>query len=148
MREMPRAGERARHRRTDPAYAPNVEIFDNLTHTEIHAGVQLLDPAILAGGRQAWGDAAAHLADAIFQAHTEIRAVIADGWRGSAATSADAVVRVFEQSGQDLADVFAVVAQRHGEASHAAQALRAAVPDPYAHATELGAALVDPSQAT
>ncbi|MCC3329176.1 WXG100 family type VII secretion target [Nocardia abscessus] len=148
MREMPRAGERARHRRTDPAYAPNVEIFDNLTHTEIHAGVQLLDPAVLAGGRQAWGDAAAQLADAIFQAHTEIRAVIADGWRGSAATSADAVVRVFEQSGQDLADVFAVVAQRLGQASDAAEALRAAVPEPSADATDLGAALLDPSQAT
>ncbi|MBF6471450.1 MULTISPECIES: WXG100 family type VII secretion target [Nocardia] len=148
MREMPRAGERARHRRTDPAYAPNVEIFDNLTHTEIHAGVQQLDPAVLAGGRQAWGDAAANLADAIFQAHTEIRAVIADGWRGSAATSADAVVRVFEQSGQDLADVFAVVAQRLGQASDAAEALRAAVPEPSADATDLGAALLDPSQAT
>ncbi|MBF6337204.1 hypothetical protein IU450_15070 [Nocardia abscessus] len=148
MREMPRAGERARHRRTDPAYAPQVEVFDNLTHTEIHAGVQLLDPAVLAGGRQAWGDAAAQLADAIFQAHTEIRGVIADGWRGSAATSADAVVRVFEQSGQDLADVFAVVAQRLGQASDAAEALRAAVPEPSADATDLGAALLDPSQAT
>ncbi|WP_174184498.1 WXG100 family type VII secretion target [Nocardia barduliensis] len=148
MREMPRAGERARHRRTDPAYAPQVEVFDNLTHTEIHAKVQLLNPAVLAGGRQAWGDAAAQLADAVFQAHTEIRAAISDGWRGSAATSADAVVRVFEQRGQDLADVFAVVAQRLGQASDAAEALRAAVPEPSADATDLGSALLDPSRAT
>lgn len=148
MREMPRAGERATHRRTDPAYAPNVEVFDNLTHEEIHAKVQLLDPAVLAGGQQAWSDAAAHLADAVFQAHTEIRAAIADGWRGSAAKSADAVVRVFEQSGQDLADVFAVVSQRLGQASDAAEALRAAVTEPPAGAPDLGAALLDPSRAT
>ncbi|WP_157111846.1 WXG100 family type VII secretion target [Nocardia beijingensis] len=148
MREMPRAGERATHRRTDPAYAPNVEVFDNLTHDEIHAKVQLLNPAVLAGGQQAWSDAAAHLADAVFQAHTEIRAAIADGWRGSAAKSADAVVRVFEQSGQDLADVFAVVSQRLGQASDAAEALRAAVTEPSAGAPDLGAALLDPSRAT
>lgn len=148
MREMPRAGERATHRRTDPAYAPNVEVFDNLTHTEIHAKVQLLDPAVLSGGRQAWSDAAAHLADAVFQAHTEIRAAIADGWRGSAAKSADAVVRVFEQSGQDLADVFAVVSQRLGQASDAAEALRAAVTEPPTAAPDLAGALLDPSRAT
>ncbi|MEU2176026.1 hypothetical protein ABZ552_17510 [Nocardia sp. NPDC019219] len=148
MREMPRAGERATHRRTDPAYAPNVEVFDNLTHSEIHAKVQLLDPAVLAGGQQAWSEAAAHLADAVFQAHTEIRAAIADGWRGSAAKSADAVVRVFEQGGQDLADVFAVVSQRLGRASDAAEALRAAVTEPPTDAPDLAGALLDPSQAT
>ncbi|MBF6299401.1 hypothetical protein IU459_17900 [Nocardia amamiensis] len=148
MRKMPRAGERATHRRTDPAYSPNVEMFDNLTHAEIHAKVQLLHPGVLAGGQQAWGDAAAHLADAIFQAHTEIRAVIADGWRGAAAENADAVVRVFEQSGQDLADVFAVVSQRLGQASDAAEALRAAVSEPADGTPDLGAALLDPDQAT
>ncbi|MGK8522376.1 WXG100 family type VII secretion target [Nocardia asteroides] len=148
MREMPRAGERATHRRTDPAYAPNVEVFDNLTHTEIHAKVQLLNPAVLAGGRQAWADAAAQLSDAIFQAHNGIRAAIADGWRGSAAKSADAVVRVFEQNGQDLADVFAVVSQRLGQAGDAAEALRAAVTEPSADTPDLPGALLDPSRAT
>ncbi|WP_330228747.1 hypothetical protein OHA40_21865 [Nocardia sp. NBC_00508] len=148
MRKMPRAGERATHRRTDPAYSPNVEVFDNLTHAEIHAKVQLLQPAVLAGGQQAWGDAAANLADAIFQAHNAIRAAIADGWRGAAAENADAVVRVFEQSGQDLADVFAVVSQRLGQAGDAAEALRAAVSEPSGGTPDLGAALLDPDQAT
>uniref|UniRef100_UPI000A800481 PPE domain-containing protein n=1 Tax=Nocardia amamiensis TaxID=404578 RepID=UPI000A800481 len=148
MRKMPRAGERATHRRTDPAYSPNVEVFDNLTHAEIHAKVQLMHPGVLAGGQQAWGDAAAQLADAIFQAHNEIRATIADGWRGAAAENADAVVRVFEQSGQDLADVFAEVSQRLGQASDAAEALRAAVSEPADSTPDLGAALLDPDQAT
>ncbi|MEU7768556.1 hypothetical protein AB0B25_26095 [Nocardia sp. NPDC049190] len=148
MRKMPRAFERATHRRTDPAYVPNVEIFDGLTHEEIHAKVQSLEPAVLAMGRQGWADSAAELADAVSQAHIEIRAAIADGWRGSAAESAAAVVGVFEQSGQDLADVLAVVAQRLGQASDAAEAVRAAVAEPSAVAPDLAATLLDPNQAT
>ncbi|MEU7628399.1 hypothetical protein AB0C34_00245 [Nocardia sp. NPDC049220] len=148
MRKMPRAFERATHRRTDPAYVPNVEIFDSLTHEEIHAKVQLLEPAVLATGRQGWADSAAELADAVSQAHIAIRAALTDGWRGGAAASAAAVVGVFEQSGQDLADVLAVVAQRLGQASDAAEAVRAAVAEPSAVAPDLAAALLDPNQAT
>lgn len=83
MRELPTNAERGEHTRHDPDYAPNVEIFDNLTHRRIHAGVQLLDPAALSAGQQAWQGSATGVADAVSQAHTEIRALIADGWRGA-----------------------------------------------------------------
>ncbi|MEV6555448.1 hypothetical protein AB0M22_07020 [Nocardia sp. NPDC051756] len=148
MRKLPRTPERLLARRNDPAYAPNVEVFDNLTHQEIHDKVQLLNPAVLTGGQQAWGDAAAGLAEAISQAHIEIRADIADGWRGSAAQQAVEAVYGFEQTGQDLADVLAVVSQRLGQAGDAAEALRAAVAAPSGKAPDLGAALLDPTQAT
>ncbi|MFC9436996.1 hypothetical protein [Nocardia sp. NPDC057030] len=148
MRKLPRTPERLLARRNDPAYAPNVEVFDNLTHQEIHDKVQLLNPAVLSGGRQAWGDAAAGLAEAISQAHIEIRADIADGWRGSAAQQAVEAVYAFEQTGQDLADVLAVVSQRLGQAGDAAEALRAAVSAPSGKAPDLGAALLDPTAAT
>ncbi|MFB8282625.1 WXG100 family type VII secretion target [Nocardia colli] len=148
MRKLPRTPERLLARHNDPAYAPNVEVFDNLTHQEIHDKVQLLNPAVLTGGQQAWGDAAAGLAEAISQAHIEIRADIADGWRGSAAQQAVEAVYGFEQTGQDLADVLAVVSQRLGQAGDAAEALRAAVSAPSGKAPDLGAALLDPTQAT
>ncbi|MFE9578210.1 hypothetical protein ACFYO1_17615 [Nocardia sp. NPDC006044] len=148
MRKLPRTPERLLARRNDPAYAPNVEVFDNLTHQEIHDKVRLLDPAVLSGGQQAWGDAAAGLAEAISQAHIEIRADIADGWRGSAAQQAVEAVYGFEQTGQDLADVLAVVSQRLGQAADAAEALRAAVSAPSGKAPDLGAALLDPTAAT
>lgn len=148
MRKLPRTPERLLARRNDPAYAPNVEVFDNLTHQEIHDKVQLLNPAVLSGGQQAWGDAAAGLAEAISQAHIEIRADIADGWRGSAAQQAVEAVYGFEQTGQDLADVLAVVSQRLGQAGDAAEALRAAVSAPSGKAPDLGAALLDPTTAT
>ncbi|MFI6169949.1 WXG100 family type VII secretion target [Nocardia sp. NPDC051052] len=148
MRKLPHTPERTTNRRNDPPYAPTVEIFDSMTHPEIHEKVQLMQPAVLTGGQQAWGDAAAGLADAVAQAHTEIRAAIADGWRGSAAQRAAEAVYGFEQTGQDLADVLAVVSQRLGQAGDAAEALRAAVSTPSGKTPDLGAALLDPTQAT
>ncbi|MFG1791585.1 hypothetical protein [Nocardia sp. NPDC049149] len=148
MRKLPRNADGSLQRRTDPAYAPTVEIFDNMPHKTIHDKVQLLKPSVLAGGQQAWGDAAAGLADAVSQAHTEIRAAIADGWRGSGAHRAAEAVRSFEETGQELADVLAVVSQRLGRAGDAAEALRSAVSAPPATALDLGAALLDPTQAT
>ncbi|WP_405178038.1 WXG100 family type VII secretion target [Nocardia sp. NBC_01377] len=148
MRELPTNAERGEHTRHDPDYAPNVEIFDNLTHRRIHAGVQLLDPAALSAGQQAWQGSATGVADAVSQAHTEIRALIADGWRGGAARTAAEAVRSFEQHGQQLADVMSVVAQRLGHAGDAAETLRGAVGAPTADTPDLSAALLDPSQAT
>ncbi|CAM4519322.1 hypothetical protein NONI108955_41280 [Nocardia ninae] len=148
MRRLPHTPGQTFVRRNDPPYAPNVEIFDSMTHREIHEKVQLLKPAVLAGGQQAWGDAAAGLADAVAQAHLEVRAAIADGWRGGAAQKAADAVHAFEQTGQDLADVLAVVSQRLGQAGDAAEALRAAVSAPTEKAPDLGAALLDPTQAT
>lgn len=148
MRRLPHTPARLASRRNDPPYAPTVEIFDSMTHPEIHEKVQLMKPAVLTGGQQAWGAAAAGLADAVAQAHTEIRAAIADGWRGSAAQRAAEAVSGFEQAGQDLADVLAVVSQRLGQAGDAAEALRAAVSAPSGKAPDLGAALLDPTQAT
>ncbi|MET7771262.1 WXG100 family type VII secretion target [Nocardia sp. NPDC005366] len=148
MRELPNGAERGEHTRTDPEYAPSVEIFDNLTHRQIHAGVQMLDPAALTAGQQAWQGSATGVAEAVSQAHNEIRALIADGWRGGAAQTAAEAVRSFEQHGQRLADVMSAVARRLGQAGDAAETLRAAVGTPSDSAPDLSAALLDPSQAT
>lgn len=148
MRELPRTGARGVHYRVDPEYAPTVEVFDNLTHRQIHAGVAAMDPSVLQTGGQAWQDAAAGLTDAVAQAHTEIRGAIADGWRGSAAGLAAAAVRDFEAAGRHLADVLATVGQRLGRAGDAAETLRAAVPEPSGTEPDLAAALLDPYAAT
>ncbi|MEV0030776.1 hypothetical protein [Nocardia sp. NPDC050793] len=148
MREIPYQTERASHTRVDPAYAPSVEVFDNLTHQEIHGKVQLLDPAAIDAGRQAWQSSATGLTDSVAQAHNEIRSTIADGWRGGAAQTAADAVRDFEQRGQQLADVMAAVAQRLGQAGDAAETLRSAVGSPSGAAPDLAAALLDPNQAT
>ncbi|MEU8898483.1 WXG100 family type VII secretion target [Nocardia sp. NPDC048505] len=148
MREIQVTTERWPHTRTDPDYVPSVEIFDNITHKQIHDSIQLMDPTVLDAGRQAWQQSATGLADAVTAAHTEIRATIADGWRGGAAQTAAEAVRAFEQQGSRLADVMATVAQRLGQAGDAAETLRSAVGRPSDQQPDLGAALLDPSQAT
>ncbi|MGY4102310.1 PPE domain-containing protein [Nocardia sp. R16R-3T] len=153
MRKMPHTGQKTPVRYadpnyTDPNYAQTVEIFDNLSHQEIHDGVQLMNPVVLAAGRQAWQGSSTGLATAVEQAHSEIRAAMADGWRGAAADSAAAAVREFERHGQQLADVMAVVGQRLGQAGDAAEALRAAVVEPSSQTTDLAGALLDPTRAT
>ncbi|WP_157124742.1 WXG100 family type VII secretion target [Nocardia pseudovaccinii] len=153
MRKMPHSGEKTPIRYadpsyTDPNYAQSVEIFDNLSHREIHDGVQLMNPVVLAAGQQAWQGSSTGLATAVEQAHSEIRAAMADGWRGAAADSAADAVREFERQGQQLADVMAAVGQRLGQAGDAAEALRAAVVEPSSQTTDLAGALLDPAKAT
>ncbi|WP_328387807.1 WXG100 family type VII secretion target [Nocardia sp. NBC_00416] len=148
MRELPRGGMRGVHYRVDPDYAPTVEVFDNLTHQEIHAGVALMDPSVLQTGGQAWQGAATGLTDAVDRAHTEIQGAIADGWRGAAAGVAVAAVRDFESAGRQLADVLATVGQRLRRAGDAAETLRAGVPEPSGAEPDLAAALLDPRTAT
>ncbi|MGW0245133.1 PPE domain-containing protein [Nocardia goodfellowii] len=148
MREIQVTAERWPHTRTDPDYVPTVEIFDNITHQEIHDKVQLMDPTVLNAGQQAWQQTATGLAEAVTPAHTEIRAALSDGWRGAAAQTAAEAMRAFEQRGSLLADVMSTVAQRLGQAGDAAEALRSAVGTPSNEEPDLGAALLDPAQAT
>ena len=148
MRKMPHTGEKTPIRYVDPDYTQTVEIFDNLSHKEIHDGVQLMHPVVLAAGQQAWQNSSTGLATAVEQAHNEIRAVLTDGWRGGAAESAAAAVREFERHGQQLADVLAAVGQRLGQAGDAAEALRAAVVAPSDDVPDLSGALLDPTRAT
>ncbi|WP_433759198.1 PPE domain-containing protein [Nocardia sp. CA-135398] len=153
MRKMPHSGAKTPIRYadpsyTDPNYAQTVEIFDNLSHREIHDGVRLMNPVVLSAGEQAWQGSSTGLATAVEQAHNEIRAAMADGWRGAAADSAAAAVREFERHGQQLADVMAVVGQRLGQAGDAAEALRSAVVEPSSQTTDLAGALLDPTKAT
>ncbi|WP_330250065.1 WXG100 family type VII secretion target [Nocardia sp. NBC_00565] len=148
MRKMPHTGEKTPIRYVDPDYTQTVEIFDNLSHKEIHDGVQLMNPVVLAAGQQAWQGSSTGLATAVEQAHNEIRTVLTDGWRGGAAESAADAVREFERHGQQLADVLAAVGQRLGQAGDAAEALRAAVVAPSNDAPDLSGALLDPTRAT
>ncbi len=141
-------GTRPPEGHTDPDYAPTVEVFDNLTHTDIQRGVLELRPEVLTQGRQAWQGSAAGVAEAVQSAHAEIRGAIADGWRGGAAQLAEDAVTAFERLGQQLSDVMAVVGQRLGQANDAAETLRATVSQQTVATPNLEAALLDPKQAT
>ncbi|MFC9967113.1 WXG100 family type VII secretion target [Nocardia ignorata] len=133
---------------TDPDYVAVVEVFDSLSHSEIHTAVEQLDPAALSSGGQLYLTAATAVGDEVDNAHAEIRAAIADGWRGSAARSAVDALRTFEQVGRQIADVLTAVGVRLCQAGDAAESIRAAVAEPAAAQPDPDGALLDPQQAT
>lgn len=133
---------------TDPDYCPTVEVFDNLSHNEIYQAVRQLDPAALAGAGQVFLAASTGLGDEVENAHSEIRAAIADGWRGSAAQQASDAVRDFEQAGRRIADVLTAVGVRLSQAGDAAESVRAAIAEPDGVQPDPAAALLDSQQAS
>ncbi|WP_280304706.1 PPE domain-containing protein [Nocardia neocaledoniensis] len=132
---------------TDPDYVPVVEVFDNLSHTEIYQAVRQLDPAALSNAGQLFLSTSTGLGDEVENAHGEIRAAIADGWRGAAAQQAVDAVRDFEQAGRKIADVLTAVGVRLCQAGDAAESVRAAVAEPAAAQPDPSAALIDSEQA-
>ncbi|MFJ2664410.1 hypothetical protein ACIO14_08680 [Nocardia fluminea] len=133
--------------RTDADYVSVIEVFDNLSHAEIHNAVRQLDPAALAGAGETFLTTATGLGDGVEIAHGEIRAAIADGWRGAAAQQACDAVRDFEQAGRRIADVLTAVGVRLSQAGDAAESLRAAVAEPDGTQPDPAAALLDSEQA-
>ncbi|MFD6388936.1 WXG100 family type VII secretion target [Nocardia sp. NPDC060259] len=133
---------------TDPDYCPTVEVFDNLSHAEIYQAVRQLDPAALAGAGQLFLAASTGLGDEVENAHSEIRAAIADGWRGAAAQQASDAVRDFEQAGRRIADVLTAVGVRLSQAGDAAESVRAAIAEPDGVQPDPAAALLDSQQAS
>ncbi len=133
---------------TDPDYAAVVEVFDNLSHAEIHQAVQQLDPAALSAAGELFLTTSTALGDEVENAHGEIGAAIADGWRGGAAQRAIDAVRDFEQAGRRIADVLTAVGVRLGQAGDAAESVRAAIAEPDAAQPDPAAALLDSQQAT
>ncbi|MEV6214271.1 WXG100 family type VII secretion target [Nocardia sp. NPDC051833] len=133
---------------TDPDYAAVVEVFDNLSHAEIHQAVRQLDPAALSAAGELFLTTSTALGDEVENAHGEIGAAIADGWRGSAAQRAIDAVRDFEQAGRRIADVLTAVGVRLGQAGDAAESVRAAVTEPDGAQPDPAAALLDSQQAT
>ncbi|MFD6102006.1 WXG100 family type VII secretion target [Nocardia salmonicida] len=133
--------------RTDVDYVSVVEVFDNLSHSEIHSAVRQLDPAALAGAAETFLTAATGLGDGVEIAHGEIRAAIADGWRGAAAQQASDAVRDFEQAGRRIADVLTAVGVRLSQAGDAAESIRTAIAEPAGVQPDPAAALLDSEQA-
>jgi hypothetical protein len=133
--------------RTDPDYAPTVEVFDNLAYEDICRGVAQLDPTVLTAGRQAWQGAASAVSEAVQQAHAEFHGAVAAGWRGRAASTAAGAVQAFEELGRHLSDVMAEVGHRLGQANDAAETLRAAIAQSPPGRPDLEGALLDPRRA-
>ncbi|GGK46936.1 hypothetical protein [Nocardia camponoti] len=131
----------------DANYVPAIEVFDRLSHAEIHSVVSELDPAALVSAGGVFDAVGGALAEAITNAHTEIHATIADGWRGTGAAAAAEAVAALEAVGHRVSEVLAGVGSRLGRAGEAAEALRTAVPQPDSQPESGPRSLLDPNHA-
>ncbi|MFI2281859.1 hypothetical protein [Nocardia beijingensis] len=115
---------------TDPAYAPDRELFGAYTHQQIWDLVhEALDPAALGRIAAAWQANATAVADA-FQAFSDATNREFARWSGRAADAAVGATRQFVRAGEDVHDVCRAVARLMELNSDAAQTVRGAIAPP------------------
>ncbi|QIS06494.1 hypothetical protein F5X71_33085 [Nocardia brasiliensis] len=118
---------------TDPAYAPDRELFGSFTHQEIWELVrEPLNPAALGQVAAAWQANASALAEA-FQAFSDAVNREFARWSGHTADAALRATREFVRTGIDAQEVCRAVARLMELNSDAAQTIRDAIapPEPY-----------------
>ncbi|WP_280293479.1 hypothetical protein [Nocardia abscessus] len=115
---------------TDPAYAPDRELFGAYTHQQIWDLVhETLDPAALGRIAEAWQANATAVAEA-FQAFSDATNREFARWSGRAADAAVGATRQFVRAGGDAQDVCRAVARLMELNSDAAQTVRGAIAPP------------------
>ncbi|WP_433198547.1 hypothetical protein ACQP1G_04230 [Nocardia sp. CA-107356] len=115
---------------TDPAYAPERELFGAFTHQEIWDLVhEVIDPAALGRVADAWRANATAVAEA-FQAFSDATNREFAHWSGRSADAAVRATREFVRVGSEAHDVCRAVQRLMELNSDAAQAIRAAIPPP------------------
>jgi hypothetical protein len=115
---------------TDPAYAPERELFGGYSHQEIWDRVhEVIDPAALGRAAEAWRANATALADA-FQAFADATNREFAHWSGDSADAALHATREFIRAGTEAQEVCHTVQRLFELNCDAAQAVRAAIPAP------------------
>ncbi|MFR9752939.1 hypothetical protein ACL02S_18150 [Nocardia sp. 004] len=115
---------------TDPAYAPNREVFGAYTHQQIWDLVhETLDASALGRTAAAWQANATAVADA-FQTFSDATTREFARWSGRAADAAAAATRQFIRAGEEAHDVCLTVARLMELNSDAAQTIRDAIAPP------------------
>ncbi|MGQ4617679.1 hypothetical protein [Nocardia sp. R7R-8] len=115
---------------TDPAYAPDRELFGAYTHQQIWDLVhEALDPAALGRTAAAWQANATAVAEA-FQAFSDATNREFARWSGRAADAAVSATRQFVRTGGEAHDVCRAVARLMELNSDAAQTVRGAITPP------------------
>ncbi|MEU7630542.1 hypothetical protein AB0C34_11215 [Nocardia sp. NPDC049220] len=115
---------------TDPAFAPDRELFGAYTHQQIWDMVhEELDPAALGRTAQAW-QANAHAVAEAFQVFSDATNREFARWSGRAADAAVRATREFVGASTEAHDVLRAVARLMELNGDAAQTIRGAIPAP------------------
>ncbi|WP_067572815.1 PPE domain-containing protein [Nocardia acidivorans] len=126
----------------DPDYIERLEHFPGMSHGEIYAHVQAMDPAAMRAQAEVWIDIADNLSGAITGLHTTVQSALATGLRGHVGDAAVQAARDFVQWATDITEIAHSTGHRILAASYGAEAVRRTVPPPAADDSSASAATI------
>lgn len=133
----------------DPDYIERLEHFPGMSHEEIYAHAQAMNPGAIRAQAAVWVDIADNLSGAVAGLHTTVQSALAEGMRGHIADAAVRAARDFVQWATDITEITHSTGHRMLAASYGAEAVRRTVPPPSADdsnpsATEIATIVGDP----
>ncbi|WP_330179148.1 hypothetical protein OHB26_21930 [Nocardia sp. NBC_01503] len=126
----------------DPDYIERLEHFPGMSHAEIYAHAQTMDPGAMRAQAAVWVDIADSLSGAITGLHSTVQSALAAGMRGHIADAGAQAARDFVQWATDITEIAHSTGHRILAASYGAEAVRRTVPPPAAGVTGPSSATV------
>ncbi|MEV6073112.1 hypothetical protein AB0L82_41775 [Nocardia sp. NPDC052001] len=120
----------------DPDYIQRLEHFPGLSHAEIYAHAQAMNPGTMHAQAAVWVDIADNLTGAITGLHSTVQSALADGIRGHIGDAAARTAREFVQWATDITEIAHSTGHRMIAAAYGAEAVRRTVPPPSAAGTD------------
>ncbi|MFB7724504.1 hypothetical protein [Nocardia sp. NPDC056100] len=120
----------------DPDYIQRLEHFPGLSHAEIYANAQAMDPGTMHAQAAVWVDIADNLTGAITGLHSTVQSALADGIRGHIGDAAARTAREFVRWATDITEIAHSTGHRMIAAAYGAEAVRRTVPPPSAAGTD------------
>ncbi|GAB4587707.1 hypothetical protein [Nocardia sp. IFM 10818] len=114
----------------DPDYVQRLEHFGGLSHEQIYAAVQAMNPGDMHTAAETWVDIADNLCGDIHGLIITVQGALADGLAGRIADAADIAARQFAGQAMDVAEILHSTGHRMAAAAYGAEALRKTVPPP------------------
>ncbi|MFD3508282.1 hypothetical protein [Nocardia sp. NPDC058666] len=114
----------------DPAYIKAMEEFANLSHADIHARAQQMQPGVMQQTAETWKAISTALTFNIISVTTKVNATIARGWEGQTAEAIKAATHGLTGRLTELQNVTQSVAWRVEAAAFGAEVVKAQVQAP------------------
>lgn len=123
-------GSQVSHGGQDPAYITRMELFEGLSHEEIHAKVEDMLPGVMHAAADNYQSIANSLGGALFGSLMSIQRELSDGMEGEFAAAANQASRTFFDQATDVQEVINSVAMRIHAAAYGAEVVKKSVPPP------------------
>lgn len=123
-------GSQISHGGQDPSYITRMELFEGLSHEEIHAKVEDMLPGIMHAAADSYQTIANSLGGALFGSLVSIQRELSDGMAGEFADAANQASRTFFDQATDVQEVINAVGMRIHAAAYGAEVVKKSVPPP------------------